>query len=95
MPLLFIITALIIAIVVVIFAVQNSSIALVSFLMWQFQGSLAMVLLLTFVLGFMTGLLVILPKLIRRSLAVRSQRKKLEESQKIMEQKEAQNQTKI
>ncbi len=95
MPLFFIIAALIIAILVIIFAVQNASIALVSFLAWQFQGSLALVLLLTFILGFITGLLVVLPKLINKSLTVRSQKRKIEESQKNLEQKEVQGQTKI
>jgi len=88
MLLFFIIAALIIAILAVIFAIQNADIILVTFLMWKFQGSLALVLLLTFVLGFIAGLLIILPKLVKRSFAVSSQRKKLEEAQKGLEEKD-------
>ena len=88
MLLFFIITALIIAILAVVFAIQNANIILVSFLMWQFQGSMALVLLLTFVLGFIAGLLIILPKLIKRSFMIPSQKKKLEESQKSLEEKD-------
>ncbi len=88
MLLFFIIAALIIAILAVVFAIQNADIILVSFLVWQFQGSMALVLLLTFVLGFIAGLLIILPKLVKRSFMVSSQKKKLEESQKSLEEKD-------
>lgn len=79
MLLFFIIAALVIAILAVVFAIQNADIILVSFLAWQFQGSMALVLLLTFVLGFIAGLLIILPKLIKRSFMASGQKKKIEE----------------
>ncbi|MFH1575455.1 MAG: LapA family protein [Candidatus Nealsonbacteria bacterium] len=74
MLLFLIIAALIIAIIAVLFALQNASIILISFLAWQFQGSLALVLLLTFALGFITGLLIILPKLIKKSFTAEPQK---------------------
>lgn len=83
MLLFFIIAALIIAILAIVFAIQNANIVLVSFLLWKFEGSLALVLLLTFVLGFIAGLLIILPKLIKRNLKASDQKKKPEEPQKI------------
>ena len=83
----FIITALIIAILAVVFAIQNANIIIISFLAWQFQGSMALVLLLTFALGFVAGSLIILPKLIKRSFMISNQKKKLEESQKRLEEK--------
>ena len=83
-----IIAALIIAILAVIFAIQNANIILVSFLVWKFQGSLALILLLTFVLGFIAGLLIVLPKLIKRNFIISKQKKKFEDSQKRLEEKD-------
>jgi uncharacterized integral membrane protein len=88
MLLFLVIASLIIAILAVLFAIQNANIIIVSFLVWQFQGSLALVLLLTFALGFIAGLLIILPKLIKRSFIIPSRKKKLEESQKRLEEKD-------
>lgn len=88
MLLFLIIAALIIAILAVVFALQNADIILVTFLIWKFEGSLALVLLLTFILGFITGLLIILPKLIKRSFMISNQEKKLEESQKKLAEKD-------
>lgn len=89
MLLFLIIAALIIAIFVVTFAIQNANIILISFLAWHFQGSLATVLLLTFALGSIASLLIILPKLVERSFTMSSQNKKLKESQKKLEEKES------
>lgn len=85
MLLFFIIAALIIAVTAVVFAIQNAAIILVSFFLWQFQGSLALILLLTFVLGFIAGLLIILPKLIKGSIMIAGQKKKIEDFQKTPE----------
>ena len=92
MLLFFIIVALIIAVLAVVFAIQNASIILISFLAWQFQGSMALVLLLTFVLGFIAALLIVLPKLIRGNLMISSQKKKLGE---LPEKIEGENEPKI
>jgi len=87
MFLFLIIVALIIAILAVIFAIQNVNVILISFLIWKFEGSLALVLLLTFVLGFIAGLLILLPKLLKRSFTISNQEKKLDELQKKLEEK--------
>ncbi len=88
MLLFLIILVLIIVILAVIFAIQNVNVILVSFLMWKLEGSLALILLFTFVLGFVAGLLILLPKLLKRSFAMSGQKKKLEELQKKPEEKD-------
>lgn len=78
---LWLILALVIAILVVIFAVQNAFAITISVLIWQFQGSLALVLLLTLALGAIAGLLVSIPGLIRRNQEIASQKKRIAELQ--------------
>ncbi|NDJ18144.1 LapA family protein [Myxacorys almedinensis] len=58
--------ALLIAIVAVVFALQNSAPIAVQFLGWQSQDSLALILLLTFTFGVLVGLLISLPPFIKR-----------------------------
>ncbi|MES3004824.1 MAG: LapA family protein [Patescibacteria group bacterium] len=61
--------------VAVIFALQNVSIVTVAFFQWQFEGSLAMVLLLAIGCGVLVSLLMILPGSIQTSLKLRNLRK--------------------
>ena len=63
MPLL--IAALLLALVIVIFIFQNTNPVIVHFLAWQFEGSLALLLFLTFVFGIIISLLVAIPLLFR------------------------------
>lgn len=63
---IFTLFALLVAIVAVIFASQNSMPVFVRFLGWQTQQSMALVLMLTFTLGVAFGFLVSLPPMIRR-----------------------------
>lgn len=65
MPIL-VIFALIISLIAILFALQNSYTIPVSFLVWQFDGSLALVLLLTLALGVVIGLLVSIPTILKR-----------------------------
>jgi len=65
MPIL-IVFALAIALVAILFALQNSWAIPVSFLIWRFNGSLALILLVTLALGVLIGLLVTAPALIKR-----------------------------
>ncbi|MDP2638137.1 MAG: LapA family protein [Candidatus Levybacteria bacterium] len=51
---------------VVIFIFQNPNPVVVHFLMWQFEGSLALLLLLTFIFGIITCLLTAIPLMLRR-----------------------------
>ena len=74
---IFIVLALIIAIVAVVFAVQNTSVVTVSFLVWSFDGSLALVLLATLLVGVLISLLASTPGLIRGKWHTSRDRKKL------------------
>jgi uncharacterized integral membrane protein len=75
----FLIAALAIAILIVIFALQNTIPVLVTFMFWQFEGSLALVLVLTFALGVLVSLMVSFPVIVRRRSAISTQKKKIEE----------------
>jgi len=74
---IFIILALAIAIIAVIFALQNLSVVTVSFLFWSINGSLALVLLVTLAAGVVISFLASLPGLINGKWTVSGQRKKL------------------
>ncbi|MBR8840628.1 MAG: LapA family protein [Stigonema ocellatum SAG 48.90 = DSM 106950] len=92
--------ALLIAIAAVIFAVQNSTPILVHFLAWQAQGSMALVLLLTFTFGVLFGLLVSLPAVIKSMRKVSNLTRKIEEKNYLIENldhnlMEATNQIKV
>src|SRR5574340_658448 len=69
--------ALLIAFVLVLFAVQNSALVTVNFLAFHFEGSLAFILVVVFASGVLTGILVAVPSLWRKSSALREQRKKI------------------
>ena len=49
----------------VIFILENTSIVTVTFLSWQFEGSLALILMLTLICGIIITLLLLLPSYIR------------------------------
>ncbi len=49
---------------VVIFVLQNTAIVSVSFFSWHFEGSLALVLLMTVLMGVLITLLLVLPETI-------------------------------
>jgi uncharacterized integral membrane protein len=63
-----VILALLLALLVTIFAVQNSVPILVTFLAWHVNGSLALVLMLTLALGVLIGILLMTPAAVRRRL---------------------------
>jgi len=60
------ILALLLALVVTIFAIQNNAPIDISFLAWKIHGSLALVLMITFALGILIGLLVSTPGSIKK-----------------------------
>ena len=49
----------------VIFILENTSIVTITFLSWQFEGSLALILMLTLICGIIITLLLLLPSYIR------------------------------
>ncbi len=74
---LFLILALLVAIVAVVFALQNTTPITVSLLVWQFEGSLALVLLVVLTLGVIASLLVSVPTVIKRSRSIANEKKKI------------------
>ncbi|MBF2078336.1 MAG: DUF1049 domain-containing protein [Synechococcales cyanobacterium T60_A2020_003] len=66
MPLL-IILALAIALLAVLFALQNKAIVTISFFIWTFNQPLAVVILSTLGIGVLVGLLVSVPAILRRN----------------------------
>ncbi len=84
---LFLVITLLIAILAVIFALQNPTNVTVTFLTWRFESSLALVLLLTFALGVVLGLVTLISALIRRSLTISSQKKKIAQLEKSLQKK--------
>ena len=67
MAIFILIIVLLFAVMAVVFAVQNVEVVPISFLFWQTEGSLALVLLLALVTGVVIGLLVTLPTRIKFS----------------------------
>ena len=74
---IFIILALVIAIIGVIFALQNLATITISFLFWSFHAPLALVLLVTLLAGVLISLLASLPGLVRNKWSFSGQKKKL------------------
>ncbi len=61
------ILALILTILVAIFAVQNNTAINITFLAWSIDGSLALTLIITFALGILLGLLVSTPAWLKKT----------------------------
>jgi uncharacterized integral membrane protein len=77
MSTVYLIVALVVAIVAVIFALYNPGPVMVSFFTWQITGSLSLVLLVTLAIGVVIGLLVIAPSLVKNTIQGSSQRKRI------------------
>lgn len=70
-----VVLSILLAIVVVIFSVENTAPVEVSFLKWSFTGSLALVMLLTFAAGMAAAFLASVPGWIRTRLELSKLRK--------------------
>lgn len=79
---IYLILALILAIIVTIFAVQNNEPVDVSFLTFELNGSLALVLLITLTLGIIIGLLVSAPSSLRRRMEISGLKKNVRKMEK-------------
>jgi lipopolysaccharide assembly protein A len=76
---IFLFFALIISVLAVIFAVQNNDPTTVSFAVWKYNGSLALVLLVAVAAGSLISFFVSLPSNLRTRWTIRQQRKKITE----------------
>ncbi|MFP4456535.1 MAG: lipopolysaccharide assembly LapA domain-containing protein [Clostridia bacterium] len=87
----FLIFALIIAIVTVFFAIQNTTMVTVYFFVWQFTSSLAIILLFSLGLGVILTLLISFPKIQARNWQISKLKKQTteltEENAKLKEEK--------
>ena len=87
---LLVIVGLVMAIVAVLFALQNAAVVTVNFGVWQLEQSLAIVLLATLGLGIIISMLLSLPTILKRGWQNSQQRKKIDE---LKQQLRAKNQT--
>lgn len=78
---IFLFLALIIAVLAVFFALQNSDPVTVKFAVWEFNSSLAFVLLLALLAGALISFLFSLPSNLRARWTIRQQRKKLNDNE--------------
>jgi putative membrane protein len=76
---IFLFLALLISIVIVLFAVQNAALTTVTFLSFHFEGSLALILVVVFALGVLSGMFMTVPSFWRKSSALREQRRKVKQ----------------
>jgi uncharacterized integral membrane protein len=75
----YLVLAIVIGLVAALFALQNVAPVSVAFLMWRFDGSLAVVLLLTLLTGAVAALLAVRPTIVRTRWQVRRLRQRVGE----------------
>ena len=85
----YLIMALVIALLAVIFALQNTVTITISFLAWTVTGSLSLVLLITLAIGVVIGLLVLAPSTIKKSFTVSNHIKRIGALEKELEEHKA------
>ena len=66
MRILYLVFVLLVAILAVMFAAQNSAVVAITFFTWSTSGSLSLVLVLTLTLGIFIGLLIMAPSVFKR-----------------------------
>lgn len=79
---------LILAMVVAIFSIQNSSEAVVTFIWWQFQSSLVVVILISTALGAIMAIFLSLPGNFRLRLRMREQSQRIAELERQLQERE-------
>ncbi len=77
MSTVYLVLALVIAVIAVIFALQNTAAVTLSFFAWKVSGSLSLVVLITLILGVLVGWLFVSPSLVKSSLQGSGQRKRI------------------
>ncbi|MEM9212936.1 MAG: lipopolysaccharide assembly protein LapA domain-containing protein [Cyanobacteria bacterium P01_F01_bin.150] len=78
---IFLVAALIVAFLAIVFALQNAYAIAITFGVWRVTASLALILLITLGLGLITGLLVSTPAVIRRNLKIAKYKRQISELQ--------------
>jgi len=77
MATVYLVFALVIAVLAVIFALYNTAPVTIAFFAWQVTGSLSLILLITLAIGALIGLLALAPTLVKGSFQSSGQRKRL------------------
>lgn len=85
----FLAIALVVSILAAAFALQSAVPVTVSFLVWQFEGSLAPMLLSAFAAGVVAALLALAPSMFRRRRQISGQRRKIKEPQTSLQERSA------
>jgi uncharacterized membrane protein YciS (DUF1049 family) len=81
MRIFYIIFLIAVVIVAVVFAGQNSAPVTVAFLGWSANSSMSLVLVITFAVGILLGMLLLLPSVWKRTRALSAHKKKLRETE--------------
>ena len=76
---IFLVAALFVAFLAIVFALQNAYAVAITFGVWRVTASLALILLITLGLGLITGLLVSTPAVIRRNLKIAKYKRQIAE----------------
>lgn len=85
----FLVVFLIGIIIALIFSMQNNTLITIYLGPWQFQGPIALILLISFSLGFLLSIISVVPTLIKNKFTILKQQKRIEElEKKISEGKE-------
>ncbi|CBE69707.1 MAG: LapA family protein [Candidatus Methylomirabilis oxygeniifera] len=79
---------LILAMIVAIFSIQNSGEAVVTFIGWQFQSSLVVVILISTALGAIMAIFLSLPGTFRLRMRMREQAQRIAELEQQLQQRE-------
>lgn len=65
-----------------IFAIQNSAVVTVTLFNKTFEGSLALVIILCYLLGALSGFIYVIPSMIKKNLTISDLKQKLSEQAK-------------
>jgi uncharacterized integral membrane protein len=74
-----IIIALLIMLIAVVFALQNTAVVTITFLAWTIDGSLALVVLIAILTGVLISVFVSLPSIIKNQLTASNRKKSINE----------------
>ena len=85
---LFVISALVVAFLAILFALQNTNLVTIQFFIWNYRQSLALVLLGTLAIGVVIGLLVSFPAILRRGQKFARAQKQADTLNKLIQEKE-------
>lgn len=86
MAIVYLIVALLISVAAVVFALQNSMEVMVTLAVWKFEGSLSLILLLSFFIGIFIGIFIMLPGNLRKTFELSGLKKRIHKKDKTAEE---------